>query len=127
MLQCAQISFEKERIEKATYVAGLHSLIRALFYLASGALVVIVTLPLGIFAIFGAFFGLRFLIIGIIGLILFYGLWNLKGWAWLWTLIVNILGILGGIMDPIANIIGLAISIIIVIYLFVSTTREAFR
>jgi len=108
-------------------ILAILQLLSALFYLAVGGLAVIAAAASGIFGIFFAFVGLIFLIIGIIGLILFYGLWNLKGWAWLWTLIVNILGILGGIMDPIANIIGLAISIIIVIYLFVPSTRAAFK
>ncbi|MFW9848676.1 MAG: hypothetical protein ACFFF4_06025 [Candidatus Thorarchaeota archaeon] len=108
-------------------ILAILQLLSALFYLASGALIIIATLPLGIFAIFGAFVGLIFLIVGIIGLILFYGLWNLKGWAWLWTLIINILGVLGAIGNPIGNIIGLAISIIIIIYLFVPSTRAAFK
>ena len=99
----------------------------ALVYLILGLTVLIALLPLGIFAILGAFFSLIFLIIGIIGLILAWGLWKTKKWAWLWTLIVNILGILGGIMNPMANIIPLAISIIIVIYLLLPTTRAAFK
>jgi hypothetical protein len=108
-------------------ILAILQLLSALAYLALGAFALMLVIPLGIFAIFAAFASLIFLIVGIIGLILFYGLWNLKSWAWLWTLIINILGILGGIMDPIANIISLAISIIIVIYLFMPNVRSQFR
>jgi hypothetical protein len=108
-------------------ILAILQLLSALYYLVVGGLAVMVAAQLGIFAIFVAFAGLITLIIGIIGLILFYGLWTLKGWAWLWTLIANGLGLLVGIMDPIANIIGIAISLVIIIYLFVPSTRDAFR
>ncbi|MFW9953410.1 MAG: hypothetical protein ACFFD3_02575 [Candidatus Thorarchaeota archaeon] len=108
-------------------ILAILQLISALYYCAIGGLAVIAAAGAGIFGIFFAFAGLLMLIIGIIGLILFYGLWNLKRWAWFWTLIANALGVLAGIMDPIANIIGLAISIIIIIYLFVPDVRAAFR
>jgi hypothetical protein len=108
-------------------ILAVLQLLSALAYLAFGFLLLMAILPMGIFAIIFAIAPLIFLIVGIIGLILFYGLWNTKSWAWLWTLIINILGILGGIMDPIGNIVTLAISIIIVIYLFMPTTRAAFK
>jgi len=108
-------------------ILAVLQLLSALAYLAFGLLLLMAILPLGFLAIIFAIAPLIFLIVGIIGLILFYGLWNTKSWAWLWTLIVNILGILGGIMDPIGNIVTLAISVIIVIYLFMPTTRAAFK
>ena len=108
-------------------ILAVLQLLSALAYLAFAIMLLMVILPLGIFAMLFAIVPMIFLIVGIIGLILFYGLWNTKSWAWLWTLIVNILGILGGIMDPIGNIVTLAISIIIVIYLFMPTTRAAFK
>ncbi|MHA1933878.1 MAG: hypothetical protein ACW97A_01235, partial [Candidatus Thorarchaeota archaeon] len=70
-------------------ILAILQLLSALYYLVVGGLAVMVAAQLGIFAIFVAFAGLITLIIGIIGLILFYGLWTLKGWAWLWTLIAN--------------------------------------
>ena len=108
-------------------ILAILQLLGALAYLAFGGLLLIAVLPLGIFAIIGAFGALILFIVGIIGLILFYGLWNLKSWAWLWTLIVNILGILGGIMDPIGNIVTLLISVIIVVYLLMPATKAHFR
>lgn len=66
------------------------------------------------------------LIIGIIGLILFYGLWNLKGWAWIWTLIINILNIIFAVYPTIA-LLSLILPLIIVIYLLIPSTRAAFK
>lgn len=107
-------------------ILAVLQLLSALFYLATGALLLLPLLVTPL-AILGAWFALIFLIVGIVGLILFYGLWTLKSWAWLWTLIINILGILGGLGNIMGNIIGLAISIIIVIYLLMPDIRSKFR
>jgi len=109
-------------------ILAILQLISALSWLALGALAFMAgALLLPIFGMLLAFFPL---IIGIIGLILFYGLWSLKGWAWFWTLIINliglVLGIMGNLADPV-NLISLAISAIIVIYLFLPGTRAHFR
>jgi hypothetical protein len=74
-------------------------LIGALLSLYAGGLLLMVALALGPFGILAAPVALILFIIGIIGLILFYGLYTLKGWAWLWALIINLLGILGGVLQ----------------------------
>jgi hypothetical protein len=108
-------------------VLAILQLIQAIMILAVAAIALLAFASLPIFGVLLAFFPL---ILGIIGLILFYGLWTLKGWAWLWTLIINILaiisGLLGNLMD-ITNLISLAISVIIVIYLFMPNVRSAFK
>jgi hypothetical protein len=104
-------------------------LISALWYVAVGGLAVVAAAGAGIFGIFFAFAGLIFLIVGIIGIILAWGLWNFKGWAWLWALIANFLALLGGLLD-IANMtswVGLALSAIIVIYLLMPSTKAHYR
>ncbi|RDE16885.1 MAG: hypothetical protein C4K47_00705 [Candidatus Thorarchaeota archaeon] len=65
------------------------------------------------------------LILGIIGLILFYGLWTLKGWAWIWTLIINIIQVIWALYSW--DLISLVLPLIIVIYLLVPGTRAAFK
>ncbi len=67
------------------------------------------------------------LTLGIIGFILFYGLWKLKSWAWIWTIVVNLLTIITSLTDISANIISIAISLIIVIYLFSPGIKSHFR
>lgn len=109
-------------------ILAILQLISALVYLGLGALLLMGGTGT-IFDIILMFFAFFPLLIGIIGLILFYGLWTLKGWAWLWTLIIQIIGILSGfthdLMD-LVNLLSLALSIIIVIYLLLPSTRSYF-
>jgi hypothetical protein len=107
-------------------------LIEALLFLVAGYLIIsVIADPIS--ALLLALPAMIFIIIGIIGLILFYGLYTTKGWAWLWTLIMNLLGILGGVMafgsllTNLAQLGGFVLSIIIVIYLLMPSTRAAFK
>lgn len=104
-------------------------LLSALWYVAIGGIAVAAAAATGIFGIIFAFAGLIFLIVGIIGIILAWGLWNFKGWAWLWSLIANLLALLGGLMDltAVTNWVGLALSAIIVIYLLMPSTKAHYR
>ncbi|NHJ15077.1 MAG: hypothetical protein EAX95_15450 [Candidatus Thorarchaeota archaeon] len=85
---------------------------------------------------------LTFLAVGIAGLIVFYGLWTLRGWAWLWALVINIIGIIGVIFAhpvyswwyywsllgiPIGNLVLLFFGVIIVVYLLIPGTRAHFE
>jgi hypothetical protein len=110
-------------------VLAILQLLGALSALAVGVLALMVFMISPIFSIF-AILALLPLIIGIIGLILFYGLWTMKGWAWLWTLIINLLGLLlglfGNLLDPM-NLLSIALSAIIVIYLLMPATKAHFR
>jgi len=109
-------------------ILAILQLISALSWLALGALAFMAgAMLLPLFGMLLAFFPL---IIGIIGLILFYGLWSLKGWAWFWTLIINLLGVILGLLGNLAdimNLLSLAISAIIVIYLLLPSTRAYFK
>lgn len=108
-------------------------LIGALLNLAVGVLLLMVAMELGIFAILAAFPALILFIVGLIGLILFYGLYTLKGWAWLWALIFNLLGVLGGALrfaELLTDYLGLAafvVNLIVFIYLLLPSTRAHFR
>jgi len=93
-----------------------------LLLLGVAALALLSSMPL-----LAALIAIAPLIIGIIMLVLFYGLWTLKGWAWIWTLIINILGIIFDVMSTPIPMFSLAIGVIIVVYLLVPTTRSAFK
>ncbi len=71
--------------------------------------------------------GMLPLIVGLIGLLLIYGLWALKRWAWFGTIIVNIIAILIYIVNPILFIIQLSISVIILICSFMPAVKAHFR
>jgi len=63
--------------------------------------------------------GAFLLLLGIISLIIAWGLWTGQGWAWIVTLIFAILGLIGGIIALIAvvGIIPVIINILILYYL----------
>lgn len=76
--------------------------------------------------------GIIVLISGLIGLLLAYGLFKLKGWAWIVTLIFQILGILSSIINlingisPGVTVIQLVIAGVIVYYLLRPEVKRAF-
>ena len=109
-------------------ILALLQLISSLLAILAGVLILAVVFML---PLLGMILALIPLIIGIIGLILFWGLWTLKGWAWFWTLFFNFVALLLGAMSfDIANLTGLlslALNAIIVIYLLLPSTRAAFR
>jgi hypothetical protein len=105
-------------------VLAILQLLGALVLIFVGGLAVMAALLLAPLLILFAAFPLIF---GIIGLILFYGLWNMKSWAWIWTIVVNLLTIITSIFDPFNNLIQLIISLIIVVYLFSPGIKSQFR
>ena len=100
--------------------------------LGIGALGLMAGMLIPIFGLILMALGAFMIIWGIIGIILFWGLWGMKSWAWLITIIFNIISIIlgaynfysSGFMDYTA-LINVIIPIIIVIYLFF--VRDAFR
>ena len=108
-------------------IIALLQLISSLVAIGLGVLVLAVTLAL---PLLGMILALIPLIIGIIGLILFWGLWTLKGWAWFWTLFFNFIAVLLGLLsfslDP-SFLLQWGLNLIIVIYLLLPSTRAAFR
>ena len=78
-------------------------------------------------------FAVFLLIVGLIGLLIAYGLFTLKNWAWLTALILNGLSILSSLSAILSNqtrkggdILGLIIAVVIVYYLLRSEVKRAF-
>jgi hypothetical protein len=97
---------------------------------SNGGLMLIGIFPIPtVYAALGVFYAVLLLFGGIISLLLFYGIWNLKSWA---RLILQIgfpaQVIFNIIIDPINydNYFLLAISIIVTIYLQMPDTRDHF-
>jgi hypothetical protein len=108
-------------------ILAIIQLLSSLVYLVIGGLAVWAALELGgLFAILAAFISMILFIVGLVGLIIFYGLWNLKSWAYWLALFLNLIALLSQAGDIYANIITFALSLVIVIYLIVPTTRNAF-
>ena len=114
-------------------IIAILQLISALVTLAGGALTLLAGLAIPFLGIILIAIGAVLLIFGIIGLILFWGLWGMKSWAWLLTLLINFLNLIinaYNVYTGLPNIdymaiINVAIPLIIVIYLFF--VREHFR
>ncbi|MFW9833236.1 MAG: hypothetical protein ACFFEK_04520 [Candidatus Thorarchaeota archaeon] len=113
----------KERPLGVTIIAVLQML-SAIILLVSGGLSMVAALALGPFGFLFVFLGAIFLIIGIIGFIIGYGLWTLKGWAWMVAFILNLLSVILAIIS--FDIISLIIPLIIVIYLNQGEVKAAF-
>ena len=114
-------------------ILAILQLIGALLNLWAGALLIMAAMLLGPFAFLFAFPALILFIVGLIGLLLFYGLYTLKGWAWLWALIFNLLAVLGGLlrigalMGDYIGLAGFIVNLIVFIYLLLPSTRAHFR
>ncbi|MHA1637779.1 MAG: hypothetical protein ACTSUB_07165 [Candidatus Thorarchaeota archaeon] len=105
-------------------ILAILQLLGALAYLLIGIPVLLLAILVGPIAIILA---LPFVILGIIGFLLFRGLWGLKSWAWMWTMIVNIIGILLFFANISGDYLGVLISVIIVVYLFAPGVKDQFR
>ncbi len=69
----------------------------------------------GLFGAISWIIGIVTLVIGVVSLYAFYGLWNMKKWAWTLTMILEVISIIFGLtsFNPV-----IIISVIIVIYLW---------
>jgi len=78
----------------------------------------------------GAAIGGITLIMGLIQLVIAWGLWTGKGWAWLLGLIFGVLGILMALASMVggnfSSLVSLAINAIIVYYLYTPPVKAFF-
>ena len=68
--------------------------------------------------------------VGAINLFLAYGLWNGRGWAWTWALILNVFSIVLGIFSlargHLWNIISLLLHVLTIVYLNTAHVKAFF-
>ena len=65
-----------------------------------------------------------YVLVGVIGLVLAWGLWIGRGWAWILALIVHIIGIIMGLVALPTGIVGVVIDGIVVYLLMRPDTRK---
>ena len=65
-----------------------------------------------------------FVVVGVIGLVLGWGLWIGRGWAWILALIVHIIGIIMGVVSLPTGIVGVVMDGIVVYLLMRPDTRR---
>lgn len=104
-------------------ILAILQILGGLMMLVLGALATLAGLLFILFAIVGV----AMVILGFLGLIVGFGLWGLKSWAWTWAMIVNILTIILGLFDLASNFVSIVISLIIVIYLNQPDIKRRFR
>ncbi|MDQ4014204.1 MAG: hypothetical protein M3136_00360 [Thermoproteota archaeon] len=107
---------QKHRPLGVTIIAIL-TIIGGLIFLASGLVLLIVGI------------GIILLALGIAYLVMAYGLWKGKGWAWTITLILSAIGIVVALISIAAGNIGAILSIVIhgvVIYYLYRPNVKAF-
>jgi len=112
-----------ERPLGVTIIAILQ-LIGSLVLIFGGYTALIVALGLGIFGFIAVILGGVLLFFGLIGFIIFWGLWTLKGWAWMLAFILNLLSVIFALLS--FDVISLIFPLIIVIYLNQGEVKAAF-
>jgi uncharacterized membrane protein (DUF2068 family) len=72
------------------------------------------------------------LILGLFTLVLSYGLWNVRPWAWMWMLMTQVLGLVLELIPlfygqiALVGLVSIAISILIIVYLLTPGVRAAY-
>src|SRR5688500_2321027 len=107
---------QKQRALGVTLIAII-TLIGGIIFLASGLVLIIIGI------------GIVLLALGIAYLVMPYGLWKGRGWAWTITLILSAIGIIVAIVSIATGNVGAIISIIIngvIIYYLYKPNVKAF-
>lgn len=101
------------------FLIGLFSLLGGLVAVAGAAFVGLV--GVAALAVVALALGVFLVIMGIFSLLIGYGLWTGKSWAWTIGVIFSILGIIGGIISlatgNTGSIVGLILQVLIIYYL----------
>jgi len=101
------------------FLIGFFSLLGGLVAVAGAAFVGLV--GVAALAVVALALGVFLVIIGIFSLLIGYGLWTGKSWAWTVGVIFSILGIIGGIISlatgNTGSIVGLILQVLIIYYL----------
>ncbi|ABL78803.1 DUF7144 family membrane protein [Thermofilum pendens] len=87
------------------------------------------TMP-GLFSLILGGLGALLIVMGAVSLIVGWGLWTGKGWAWWVTVIFEVLGLLSGLLSAAAgdpfSVVGLLVSAIVLWYMFKPHVKDFF-
>jgi len=122
---------QKIRPIGVTILAVLEALGGLVWLLAgAGMMMVGALMPLfgvGLPMFFGAIAGLMsvgFVIFGIIAFVLAYGLFSGKGWAWLWSLVFAVIGVILALFEAMSSLATGVLPIIIYLVIIYYLTRH---
>jgi len=114
---------QRTRPVGVTILAVLEGLVGLVWLLVGAGMMMIgAIMPImGMFMLFlGAIagaIGFVFLILGIVAFLFAYGLYTGKGWAWLWALILAVIGIIFSLLGGLSSLLPIIINLIIIYYL----------
>jgi hypothetical protein len=100
-------------------------MILAVLNFLQGVFIMLAGLVLFIIPFFGLILGGIVFLIGFFAFYIGLGLWNMKSWAWMWAMLINILGAIINLFT--AGWVGLVINIVIIVYLNAPDIRQVFR
>ena len=122
---------QKARPTGVTILAVLEALGGLVWLLAgAGMMMVGALMPIfgvGLLMFLGAIAGLMslvFLIFGIIAFVLAYGLFTGKGWAWLWSLVFAVIGVILALFEIMSSLGSGILPIIIYLVIIYYLTRH---
>jgi hypothetical protein len=104
-------------------ILAVLQILGGIMYLFTGSLLFIIPF-------FGWIFGGVIVVIGLFELIIGWGLWSMKSWAWITALILNIISLILSLAQALIgsiDYIGIIISLIIILYLQQADIKSRFR
>jgi len=122
-------------------ILAILQIISGIWDIVLGSLLLLGFVVVGVFVGFGlitaAFLGVALVafILAILSFVLAYGLWKGRRWAWVWSIITAVLGLILGIiglvlvgltLETVVNIVPIVLYAIILIYLMTPRVRAFF-
>ena len=95
------------------FIGGILAFLVGLFVVAVGGSGLLAQLGYGLFSGFVVVAGVAVVIIGLLSLLLGYGMWTGKGWAWLLAVILYALGALSSLLSLAGGSFGSIVSLVI--------------
>lgn len=104
------------------FLAGALILLGGLVLIAVGGTGLLASLGYGFFAGIATLLGAVVLVIGVLAIVVGWGLWTGKRWAWILALILYALGALSSLVSlaggSVSSVVGLVIDALLIWYLF---------
>ncbi|MDH4215060.1 MAG: hypothetical protein OEV85_14180 [Candidatus Thorarchaeota archaeon] len=106
-------------------ILAVLNILGGIFQVFTGYLAVMAAMLFGPLGFLFAIIGGVLLFLGLISIIIGWGLWALKSWAWMIALIVNFINLILNVFS--AGWISAIINLIVIVYLFQGDVKSRFR
>jgi hypothetical protein len=106
-------------------IIAILNILGGLFQIFAAYIAMMAAMLLGPLGFLFVIIGGVLLLLGLVSIIIGWGLWSLKSWAWMVALIVNIINLILNIFS--AGWISAIINLIIILYLFQGDVKSRFR